>query len=95
MDMSPYRDLFISESREHLRAVSELIVKVEQEAGSRKDMDALFRAAHSLKGMAASMGYGEIAELSHRIEDLMDRVRMRTSGAAEHRSLPLEACMRQ
>ncbi|GFE57273.1 chemotaxis protein CheA [Geobacter sp. AOG1] len=75
MDMSPYRDLFISESREHLRAVSELIVKVEQEAGSRKDMDALFRAAHSLKGMAASMGYGEIAELSHRIEDLMDRVR--------------------
>lgn len=75
MDMSPYRDLFISESREHLRAVSELIVKMEQETGSRADVDALFRAAHSLKGMAASMGYGEIAELSHRIEDIMDRVR--------------------
>lgn len=75
MDMSPYRDLFISESREHLRAVSELIVKMEQETGNRADMDALFRAAHSLKGMAASMGYGEIAELSHKIEDIMDRVR--------------------
>lgn len=75
MDMSPYRDLFVSESREHLRALSELIVRLEQEAGSREDMDALFRAAHSLKGMAASMGYGEIAELSHKIEDLMDRVR--------------------
>jgi len=75
MDMSPYRDLFISESREHLRAAIELIVKLEQEAGNRNDIDALFRSAHSLKGMAASMGYGEIAELSHKIEDLMDRVR--------------------
>ncbi len=75
MDMSPYRNLFVSESREHLRAFSELIVKLEQGSGSREDMYALFRSAHSLKGMAASMGYGDIAELSHTIEDLLDRVR--------------------
>lgn len=75
MDMSPYRNLFVSESREHLRAFSELIVKLEQGAGSREELYALFRSAHSLKGMAASMGYGDIAELSHTIEDLLDRVR--------------------
>ena len=75
MDMSPYRNLFVSESREHLRAFCELIVKLEQVPGNREDMYALFRSAHSLKGMAASMGYGDIAELSHTIEDLLDRVR--------------------
>ncbi|RII28790.1 MAG: chemotaxis protein CheA [Geobacter sp.] len=75
MDMSPYRNLFFSESREHLRAFSELIVKMEQGVGSREDLYALFRSAHSLKGMAASMGYGGIAELSHSLEDLLDRVR--------------------
>lgn len=74
MDMSQYRDLFISESREHVRSIGELIVRLE-EGGGREQIDALFRAAHSVKGMAASMGYGEITELAHRIEDLMDRVR--------------------
>ena len=75
MDMSQYRDLFISESREHLRAMNELIVALEKEAGNREKIDSLFRSAHSIKGMAASMGYGDIAELAHKIEDLMDKVR--------------------
>jgi two-component system chemotaxis sensor kinase CheA len=75
MDMSQYRDLFISESREHLRAMNELIVSLEKEAGNREKIDSLFRSAHSIKGMAASMGYGDIAELAHKIEDLMDKVR--------------------
>ncbi len=75
MDMSQYRDLFISESREHLRAMNELIVALEKEAGNGEKIDSLFRSAHSIKGMAASMGYGDIAELAHKIEDLMDKVR--------------------
>jgi len=75
MDMSQYRDLFISESREHLRAMNELIVALEKESGNSEKIDSLFRSAHSIKGMAASMGYGDIAELAHKIEDLMDKVR--------------------
>ncbi len=75
MDMSQYRDLFISESREHLHAMNELIVDLEKEAGNSEKIDSLFRSAHSIKGMAASMGYGDIAELAHKIEDLMDKVR--------------------
>jgi len=75
MDMSKYKELFISESREHLHSMNELIVFLEKENGDREKIDSLFRAAHSIKGMAASMGYGGIAELAHRLEDLMDRVR--------------------
>jgi two-component system, chemotaxis family, sensor kinase CheA len=75
MDMSQYRELFISESREHLRSISELIVLLEKDAGDREKIDSLFRAAHSIKGMASSMGFGDIAELAHKIEDLMDKVR--------------------
>ena len=75
MDMSQYRELFISESREHLRSMSELIVSLEKGDNDGAKIDALFRDAHSIKGMAASMGYQAIAELAHKIEDLMDRVR--------------------
>ncbi|ABQ24931.1 chemotaxis protein CheA [Geotalea uraniireducens] len=75
MDMSQYRELFISESREHLNSINELIVALEKDAGDRETIDSLFRIAHSIKGMAASMEYADIAELAHKLEDLMDRVR--------------------
>ncbi len=75
MDMSQYKDLFVSESREHLRAMGDLIVLLEKEADNRENIDSLFRSAHSIKGMAASMGFGGITELAHKLEDLMDRVR--------------------
>src|SRR5512137_833713 len=78
MDMSQYRELFISESREHLRSMGELIVRLEKEADNKENIDSLFRCAHSIKGMAASMGFGDLAELAHKIEDLMDRVRKET-----------------
>jgi two-component system chemotaxis sensor kinase CheA len=75
MDMSQYRDLFISEAREYLRGISGLIVDLEKDSGDRDKIDALFRAAHSIKGMAASMDYRQISELAHKLEDLMARVR--------------------
>jgi two-component system, chemotaxis family, sensor kinase CheA len=75
MDMSHYRELFISETREHLRTFNELIVALEKNADDREQIDALFRNAHSMKGMAAAMGYEAFALLAHKIEDLMDKVR--------------------
>lgn len=75
MDMSNYRELFLSEAREHLRALNETIIAMEANAADREKIDALFRFAHSIKGMAASMEYHGIADLAHRMEDLMDRVR--------------------
>lgn len=75
MDMSQYRELFISETREHLRTFNELIVALESGPPDREKIDSLFRTAHSIKGMAASMEYREMAELAHKMEDLMDKVR--------------------
>jgi two-component system chemotaxis sensor kinase CheA len=80
MDMSQYKDLFVSEVREHLQGMNEAIVSLEGEPEDREKIDFLFRMAHSIKGMSASMGYGEMSELSHTMEDLMDRVRKGTIG---------------
>ncbi len=75
MDMSQYHDLFISEAREHLQKISELAVQLEADREDHDVIDSLFRSAHSVKGMAASMGFTVIAGLAHKMEDLMDRVR--------------------
>jgi two-component system chemotaxis sensor kinase CheA len=78
VDMSKYRELFITETREHLGSMNELIVSLEKNNNNREEIDSLFRSAHSIKGMSASMGYSQISELAHRMEDLMDRVRKGT-----------------
>ena len=75
MDMSKYKDLFISEAREHVQGMNNCILVLEKEPGSDESINELFRHAHSVKGMSASMGYGTIAELSHQLEDMMDTVR--------------------
>lgn len=75
MDMSQYRELFVDEAREHLRLIGDTILLLEKDGGNGELIGSLFRAAHSLKGMAASMDYGNIAALAHGMEDLMDGVR--------------------
>jgi two-component system, chemotaxis family, sensor kinase CheA len=75
MDMSPYRDLFVSESRIHLSTFNDLIVQLEDNVFDRAAIDEMFRHAHSLKGMAATMQFDAITALAHRMEDLLGRVR--------------------
>ncbi|WP_318556903.1 chemotaxis protein CheA [Geobacter anodireducens] len=75
MDMSQYRDLFVAEAREHLERLGEGVLALEKDPANGERLDSLFRTAHSIKGMAGSMGYDGIADLSHCMEDLMDRVR--------------------
>jgi two-component system chemotaxis sensor kinase CheA len=75
MDMSQYRDLFVSEARGHLSAFNELFVKLEDAGGDKGTIDELFRHAHSLKGMAATMGYEQISSLAHLMESQLSRVR--------------------
>jgi len=75
MDMSQYRELFLSETREHINNLNQLVVTLEQEPGNREIIDALFREAHSIKGMAATMGFDRMAQLSHHLEDMLDGFR--------------------
>ena len=75
MNMSQYKSLFLSESRDYLKSIGEKIVELEESPDEREAVDALFRGAPSLQGMAASMEYGDIVEIAHSMEDLMLRVR--------------------
>lgn len=75
MDMSPYRDLFVSEARSHLSAFSELILRLEDSTDDSAAINELFRHAHSLKGMAATMGYERIVGIAHLMEDQLSRIR--------------------
>lgn len=75
MDMSRYREMFLSETREHLDSMNRLILALEKTPADRDGVDSLFRDAHSIKGMAASMGYQQMAALGHYLEDFLDRFR--------------------
>jgi two-component system chemotaxis sensor kinase CheA len=83
--MSQYLDLFVNETREHLQKMGELLASPEPVLTDRATIDALFRSAHSVKGMSASMEFHAIADLAHTLEDLMDRVR---------KGMPLEKTLR-
>ncbi|MDQ3265007.1 MAG: chemotaxis protein CheA [Myxococcota bacterium] len=74
LDMSKYLGLFVSEATEHLEALAQDLVALEKNPGPQT-IDSMFRHAHSVKGMAASMGFEAIAVVAHRIEDLVDAVR--------------------
>ncbi|WIG93335.1 chemotaxis protein CheA [Myxococcus sp. SDU36] len=74
MDMSRYLGLFISEATDHLEALGRDLVELERESSSSA-VDSMFRHAHSVKGMASSMGFEPIAIVAHRVEDLVDAVR--------------------
>ena len=77
MSLSRYRDLFVSEAREHLCAFSSLIFAIGSAPASQEQINELFRRMHSLKGMAATMQLPGIAGLAHALEDLLGRVRER------------------
>lgn len=75
VDLSKYKSLFISESQEHLDAMTQNLLDLERDPNNSECIEELFRHAHSIKGMASSMGYGPIETLSHRLEDMMDDIR--------------------
>ena len=77
--MSRYLGLFVAEASEHLEALGRDLVALEG-TPTVETVDSLFRHAHSVKGMAASMGLEPIAQLAHRVEDLVDVAR-RVPGA--------------
>ncbi|HEY7612513.1 MAG TPA: chemotaxis protein CheA [Gemmatimonadales bacterium] len=79
MDLSKYAALFLAESREHLSACNRLLLEWEREPASTREVGGLFRAIHTVKGMAATMGYAGIADLAHRLENLLDGLRRRAA----------------
>jgi two-component system chemotaxis sensor kinase CheA len=75
MDISKYAALFLAESREHLSTCNLLLLEWEREPSATEAVGGLFRAIHTIKGMAATMGYTGVADLAHRMESLLDGLR--------------------
>ncbi|MFZ7101484.1 MAG: chemotaxis protein CheA [Peptococcaceae bacterium] len=75
MSVNEYLNLFLEESREHLQILNEELLKLEQNSEDKDAINEIFRAAHTLKGMSATMGYDKIAELTHKMENLLDKLR--------------------
>lgn len=75
LDMAKYRRIFLEEAMDHLGEISRALLDLEKEMGSVEAIDTLFRMAHSIKSMAASLGYDPVSELAHRLEDRMEGIR--------------------
>lgn len=77
MDRAKFKEMFIVEAAEHVQRMGELLLNLDSAAADREGIAALFREAHSIKGMAATMEYANTARLAHYLEDLLDDCRQR------------------
>lgn len=75
MDVSQYLEIFLDETNEHLQNLNTQILSLEQEPGNMDTINEIFRAAHSLKGMAGTMGYKRMQNLTHDMENVFSEVR--------------------
>ncbi|MGV3488263.1 MAG: chemotaxis protein CheW [Tuberibacillus sp.] len=75
MDTDQYLDLFLDESREHLQNLNTRLLELEQSPGDIDIVNEIFRSAHTLKGMSATMGFQSMADLTHKLENVLDSIR--------------------
>lgn len=75
MDVSQYLEIFIDETKEHLQSLNEQILVLEREPENVDTINEIFRAAHSLKGMAGTMGYKRMQRLTHNMENVFSEIR--------------------
>ncbi len=75
MDVNQYLEIFLDETREHLESLNAQILKLEQEPEDADTINEIFRAAHSLKGMAGTMGYKRMQTLTHDMENVFSEIR--------------------
>jgi two-component system, chemotaxis family, sensor kinase CheA len=75
MEMSQYLEVFIEESKENLQSCNEQLLELEKNPQNLSIVNEIFRAAHTLKGMSATMGYEDLANLTHKMENVLDGIR--------------------
>jgi len=75
MDMSEYKGEFVNEAREHLEILNQSLLDLEHDKSNMDLLNNIFRAAHTLKGSSATMGYASVNTLTHRMENVLDAIR--------------------
>jgi two-component system chemotaxis sensor kinase CheA len=93
MDQSAYLPAFLAEAREHLQELGLAVVRIESAPDDRETAERIFRIAHTLKGMSATMGFEAIATLTHAMEDVFELLRQRTDGLSHEAVDVLSACL--
>ncbi|NLX01432.1 MAG: chemotaxis protein CheA [Syntrophomonadaceae bacterium] len=71
MDMSQYLDVFLEESKEHLESLNQRLLELEKDSDNINALNEIFRAAHTLKGMSSTMGFDDLADLTHHMENVL------------------------
>ena len=77
IDLSQFYQVFFEEAGENLDNMEQMLLHVDLEHAEDEDLNAIFRCAHSVKGGAATFGFKDIAELTHQMETLLDKLRRR------------------
>jgi two-component system chemotaxis sensor kinase CheA len=93
MDTSEYMPMFLAEAQEHLQELNIAVVALEDDPTNQDTVDGIFRIAHSLKGMSATMGFSAIAELTHVMEDVFEILRKREGGLDREAITSVLACL--
>lgn len=93
MDTSEYLPMFLAESREHLQELNLAVLKIEENPEDKEKIDEIFRVAHSMKGMSATMGFAAMAELTHKMEDVFELLRQRRGGLSRDAIDAVLACL--
>lgn len=75
MDTSQYMSMFLEESMDNLQTLNDSLLQLEQEPNDIDKLNEIFRVAHTIKGMAATMGFNQMAELTHKMEDVLSEFR--------------------
>ncbi len=75
IDLTQFHQVFFEEAGENLETMEQLLVDIDLEAADDEELNAIFRCAHSVKGGAATFGFTEVAELTHQMETLLDKLR--------------------
>ncbi|NFB31180.1 chemotaxis protein CheA [Clostridium botulinum] len=75
MDTSQYMSMFLEESMDNLQTLNDSLLQLEQEPDDIDKLNEIFRVAHTIKGMAATMGFNEMSELTHKMEDVLSNFR--------------------
>lgn len=75
LDINQYIDIFVEEAKEHLQSLNDSLLALEQDVSNLALIDEIFRVAHTLKGMSGTMGFENMANLTHEMENVLDGIR--------------------
>ena len=93
MELGDYLPMFLAEGREHLQTLNLSLVRIEQDPRDVETINDIFRVAHTLKGMSATMGFARMASLTHEMENVMEGMKSRSDGLSREALDTLFGCL--